>query len=96
MTFTADSAVVLDAADEALRILSAESIQKNEATKEIHAVFKIPVFGWRDDLNIAVKQDGLDTHLFIRSASRVGYYDLGVNKRRVNKFFKHFNKIISY
>ncbi len=94
-TFSADSASILNAADEVLRAMNAESIEWNEETKQIHAVFKIPIFGWRDDVHIAAHQDGSKTTLFIRSASREGYSDLGVNKRRVNKFFRKLNKTIS-
>lgn len=55
----------------------------------IHAVFRIPIFGFKDDVNIAVEQDSPDhSTLHIRSASRVGKKDLGVNRRRVNRILK--------
>ncbi len=94
-TFQMDSATVLNLADQTLRVMNAETVEWNEETKEIHAVFKIPVFGWRDDVHIAAKSMGEETILYIRSASREGYSDLGVNKRRVNKFFRQFNNLNS-
>ena len=93
--FILDSATVLNAADETLRTMKAESIEWNDETKQIHAVFRIPVFGWRDDVLIAVHQDGETTTLFIRSASREGHWDIWANKIRINKFFKILNKKIS-
>lgn len=47
----------------------------------LYAVFRIPVFGFVDDLE--VMWDETDGALHVRSASRVGRYDLGVNRRRV-------------
>lgn len=55
----------------------------------IHAVFRIPILGFKDDVNIAIEQDSAGhSTLHLRSASRVGYSDLGVNRRRVNRILK--------
>lgn len=53
----------------------------------IQAVFTIPVFGWKDDvsINISANSSGSGSILYLRSASREGYWDLGVNNRRVKK-----------
>jgi uncharacterized protein (DUF1499 family) len=52
----------------------------------IDAVFRIPVFGWKDDVNIRLETAGSgETLIHMRSASRVGYSDLGVNRMRVKK-----------
>jgi uncharacterized protein (DUF1499 family) len=45
----------------------------------LHATFKTRFFGFTDDVEL--QADG-DT-LHVRSASRVGYGDLGVNRKRV-------------
>lgn len=66
--------------------------------KTINAVFKIPIFGWLDDVVIHVDSDSSNadiTFVHIKSSSREGYYDLGVNKRRVNKIIKHARKEIN-
>ena len=52
----------------------------------IAATFSSPVFGFVDDLEIRVDQDELLIH--IRSASRAGYGDAGVNRKRVERFRK--------
>ncbi len=53
---------------------------------EIKAVFKI--MGFRDDVHVMILPNQEGAMLHIRSASRVGHSDLGVNKRRVNKIVK--------
>ena len=66
--------------------------------KELNAVFKIPLFGWLDDVVIHIDSDTSNadiTFVHIKSSSREGYYDLGVNKRRVNKIIKHARKEIN-
>jgi len=58
---------------------------RNDVTVAVHAEdylaaeFRIPVFGWVDDLELHRREDGIA----VRSASRVGSWDLGVNRRRV-------------
>jgi uncharacterized protein (DUF1499 family) len=47
------------------------------------------VFGFVDDLEIYFPPE--KPVVFIRSASRVGYSDLGVNRRRVEKIRERFN-----
>ena len=67
--------------------------QSDAENGTIHAVFRIPIFGFKDDVNIAVEQDSAGhSALHIRSASRVGYSDLGVNRRRVNRILKKLNQ----
>lgn len=60
---------------------------------KLHAVYRIPVFGFKDDVNVILDEDQKEnqTVLYIRSASRVGEYDLGVNKRRIKKIFHKLN-----
>ena len=65
---------------------------KTDSTIQIDAVFKIPVFGWLDDVNIIItptENDSSITYAHFRSASREGYSDLGVNNRRLNKIYKN-------
>jgi len=47
----------------------------------LHAVFVSRWFGFVDDVELVF--DDADKVIHIRSASRVGYYDFGVNRRRV-------------
>lgn len=70
-----------------LKEMGAIEIESDGENGTIHAVFRIPIFGFKDDVNIAFEPDSAGhCTLHIRSASRVGYSDLGVNRRRVNRF----------
>jgi len=71
-----------------LRTMNAKELDTDSDSLRIDAVFKIPVFGFRDDLQIRFtdgESDG-ETHLHLSSRSRTGQSDLGVNRRRVNSF----------
>lgn len=52
----------------------------------LHVVFKSRLFRFVDDLEL--KLDPQSDVISIRSASRVGYFDLGVNRRRVESLRK--------
>ena len=86
--FSADSSTVFSKAEETLEEMGVHSLEWSSDSTQINAVFRIPVFGWLDDVDIAIKPSQNRSTLYIRSASRVGYYDLGVNKRRVRKFIR--------
>ena len=54
--------------------------------RRLEAVFR--VFFFKDDVALAVTPRAGGSALHIRSASRVGRSDLGVNARRVGRFFQ--------
>ena len=54
----------------------------------IHAAFKSLVFRFKDDVEFLFEDDRKVIH--VRSASRVGYSDLGVNRRRVEEIRRKF------
>ena len=56
------------------------------------ATFTSSLFRFVDDFEL--RQDNTSHTLHIRSASRTGYSDFGVNKRRVNKFSQQFKSQI--
>jgi len=56
------------------------SIEREEAGY-LHATFRSRLFGFVDDLEC--RRDG--TMVQVRSASRVGWWDLGANRRRVER-----------
>lgn len=78
---------------EAIKELDPHEHSADDESLRIDAVFRIPVFGFKDDVKISVeKTDDSKSVLHIKSASRVGYGDLGVNSRRVKRFLNHVNK----
>ena len=50
-------------------------------TNYIHAEFRSLIFNFVDDVEFYFSPEDLIIH--VRSASRTGYYDFGVNRRRV-------------
>lgn len=58
----------------------------------IHAIFRIPLFGFKDDLYITVTEAANNCAvLHIKSASRLGRSDFGVNARRIHFFVDNLN-----
>jgi hypothetical protein len=47
-------------------------------------------FGFKDDLVVRIRPAGSGSIVDVRSVSRVGQSDLGVNARRIGKFFEAF------
>jgi uncharacterized protein (DUF1499 family) len=60
----------------------------NQQQHYIAATFTSKVFKFVDDFEIRI--DAEEHQLHIRSASRIGYSDLGVNRRRVEQFRELF------
>jgi uncharacterized protein (DUF1499 family) len=78
---------------QAIKKMDPHELSENSETSRIDAVFRIPVFGFKDDVEIAVEEiKKSKSVLHIKSASRIGYGDLGVNSRRVKRFLNHVNE----
>jgi uncharacterized protein (DUF1499 family) len=54
-----------------------------ENPQQIEVTFKTALFGFRDDASFAVNPAA--NHIEFRSVSRVGYSDLGVNRKRIER-----------
>ena len=78
---------VFTASKLALRLMQPKEIVLQRSQHKIETVFQ--VFLFLDDMVLkAEKNDSTSTYLHIRSASRVGHSDLGVNTRRVKQFLE--------
>ncbi len=74
------------AAESAMRKISPFELDIQNNDLRIDAVFRIAIFRFKDDVQIAVEESTSGgSYLHIKSASRVGYGDFGVNKRRVER-----------
>jgi len=75
---------------EALKDMGASQIEANKNEQFISAVFTIWLFRFKDDFTLQVEKSksGTGSYLHVRSASRKGYSDLGVNRHRVSEFVK--------
>lgn len=79
-------------AESALEGMRTEEITSDSQSLQIEAVFRIRLFGFRDDVRIAIESTDDGSILHIRSASRTGYSDLGVNRRRVERILNRIDQ----
>jgi len=64
---------------------------KSKSDDYIHAIFKSRLFRFTDDVEFYFpEKPGL---IHVRSASRIGYYDFGVNRKRVEKIRELFSEM---
>lgn len=80
-------ATVFDAAQAVLKEMGAIDMEALAEPLRLNVVFR--VFIYKDDFIVLV-DEGKDStcHIHLRSASRIGYSDLGVNRRRVKRFLR--------
>jgi len=67
-----------------------DSRVKNEKDKFIYVEFFSEVFGFVDDVEFYFNKPGV---IEFRSASRIGYSDLGVNRKRMEAIRRKFNDL---
>ena len=80
----------------AVESMNPHKIHVNSQSHQIDAVFRIPVFGFKDDVTIFTEPAGESkSMLHIKSASRVGYSDLGVNRRRIKRIINGIQQNIN-
>ena len=82
-----------DARARLVKILSSEKRVKILINREtyIRAEFSSSVFRFVDDVEFYFPQTGGDkTIIHVRSASRIGYSDLGVNRKRIERIRTRF------
>jgi uncharacterized protein (DUF1499 family) len=84
--FAVDPDTLFQAAQRALASLGPAALDVKPEAHRIHAVYRVALL-FNDDVDVAVTPADDRSWLHIRSASRVGVSDLGVNKRRVQRFF---------
>jgi len=65
-------------------------IVQHQQSMYISATFSSPIFGFVDDLEIRI--DVKNSVIHIRSASRVGHSDLGMNQKRVELLKKLYQE----
>lgn len=91
-TFDHQPEELFQLAYQAIEALNPEQVMSDEDALSITAVFRIPLFGFRDDVMAVVRAMPENrAALSIRSASRVGKTDLGVNRRRVYRILKNIH-----
>ncbi|MDX1530341.1 MAG: DUF1499 domain-containing protein [Rhodothermales bacterium] len=90
-TFAGPPDTVFAEAEQAVRDLGGltvgrATVLERNGQRELHATFRVLFF--TDDLHLRVDPDGPGSVLHVRSASRTGRSDLGVNRRRVEALLR--------
>lgn len=95
-TYNSDPETLFQAALFVLNESNTHQLQFDQDKLTIDAVFRIRFFGFKDDLKVAVQGESDSRSLLhIKSSSRVGHSDLGVNQRRINRIIRKLNKKLS-
>jgi uncharacterized protein (DUF1499 family) len=78
---------LFSAAQSALDALGPVELRVSPDANRASAAYRV-AFLFTDDVDVAVAAQEEGSVLYVRSASRVGHSDLGVNRRRVHRFFE--------
>ncbi len=82
--FDADAETLFGAVQEVLAVMNPVEVTAEAERYHVDAVFRVIFF--RDDLALRVEPRDTGSTLHIRSASRTGRNDFGVNRRRIERF----------
>jgi hypothetical protein len=81
--------------DVAPRVVNVRTPQLAPRDGIIEAVARTPILGFRDDVVVRVRATSDGTRIDVRSASRYGRNDLGVNAARVRDLISEIDDILS-
>ena len=81
-----------DAAEKIVAKLGWKVLNVNRSLLTIEAFDTSWILRFKDDIAIRVRNDGNGSRLDIRSMSRMGIYDFGINARRIRRFAAAFHK----
>jgi hypothetical protein len=79
---------VFDAAVEAARDMDWELVNADRGRGRLEATASTRWFGFKDDVVVRLSPDGAVTRVDVRSVSRVGRGDLGLNAQRIRDFLE--------
>ena len=75
-----------------LKGMGLEIVNADEKSERIEAVATSFWFGFKDDLVVRIRERGTGSVVDVRSVSRVGLSDLGINAKRIEEFLDRFNE----
>jgi uncharacterized protein (DUF1499 family) len=81
------------ATTKALDALGPVDLQRQPDSMRASAVYRV-AWVFKDDVDVAVDTSDIGSRLHVRSASRVGESDLGVNARRVNRLLRRIEETL--
>lgn len=85
---------LMSACEMLLKNMGVEEIESDSQSLQIDAVFQTALLGFRDDFSVRISEDNTSgSILHLSSRSRLGKGDLGVNRRRVQKFLSSVQSV---
>ncbi|OPX56951.1 Uncharacterized conserved protein, DUF1499 family [Oceanospirillum multiglobuliferum] len=90
--YTAKQSLAYARLEKLLRSHEDAIIVSREPNLYLRADFRTPILGFIDDVEFFFQVPGV---IAVRSASRIGYSDLGTNRRRIEKLRKEFSVVIA-
>lgn len=92
--FDMDPDRLMSACEMILKNMETGDIESDSQSLQIDAVFRIALLGFRDDFSVRISEDNTSgSILHLSSRSRLGKGDLGVNRRRVQKFLSSVQSV---
>lgn len=92
LVLDAPPAVAYERALAAVKAMGWEILAADAARLRIEAVDTSLLFGFKDDVVVRIRAAGVGSRVDVRSISRVGKSDLGVNARRVRAYLERLRK----
>lgn len=90
LTFDADITVAMQRIRDVVESMPGATIVEAD-DQYLYAEFRSPLFRFVDDVEFLIEPETKRIHF--RSASRVGYSDLGVNRERMEQFRRRFEAV---
>lgn len=87
--YSAEQSVAYQQMDDLLTSRKDAIVVTREDAHYLRADFRTPILGFIDDVEFFFKSPGI---IAVRSASRIGYSDLGTNRRRLEEIRKVFSE----
>jgi uncharacterized protein (DUF1499 family) len=84
-----------DRARDVLEGMGLEIVNADRAGGRIEAVATSFWFGFKDDMVARIRADGSGSIIDLRSVSRLGVSDMGVNAEHIEEFINRFNEVRS-
>jgi uncharacterized protein (DUF1499 family) len=86
ITLTLPPAQALERAESVAREMGWEIVGKDAASGRLEATDRTTFFGFYDDIVVRVEPQGSGSRVDVRSLSRVGLSDVGMNAKRIRQF----------
>ena len=84
-----DAARLFAASQQALAAMHPVRVLADEERLHVDAVFRVVLF--KDDFSLRIEPHGSASILHVRSASRIGRRDFGVNAHRIERFLERLD-----